>query len=141
MKKRLSIGTLAFALAFGLAATACGNGAGSGAVGGPNVGGGGNGGGNGAAGGNSISIAGMTTGAAINAALAAGDVTVTGAAVVITDGDIRPLLKSTREFIAANPRNKIKPQPEPAVPAPVFFGNYPEALDETYGVFVGNAPA
>jgi len=101
MKKRLSIGTLAFALAFGLAATACGNGAGSGAVGGPNVGGGGNGGGNGAAGGSSISIAGMTTSAeiasAINAALAAGDVTVTGAAVGITDGDIiRPNVPVSR---------------------------------------------
>ena len=52
-----------------------------------------------------------------------------------------PLLKSTREFIVANPRNKIKPQPEPAAPAPVFFRNYPEALDKAYGVFVGGAPA
>jgi len=55
--------------------------------------------------------------------------------------DIRSLLKSTREIIVANPRDKIKPQPEPAAPTPVFFRNYPEALDKAYGVLVGDAPA
>ena len=53
----------------------------------------------------------------------------------------RSLLKSIREFIVANPRNKIKPQPEPAAPVPIFFGNYPEAFDKSDGVFAGNAPA
>jgi len=55
--------------------------------------------------------------------------------------DNRPLQKSTRELIVANPRDEIEPQPEPAAPAPVFFRNYPEALDKTYGVLVGNPPA
>ncbi|MCL2191225.1 MAG: hypothetical protein FWB79_04490, partial [Treponema sp.] len=31
----------------------------------------------------------------------------------------RPVLKSTRELIVANPCDKIKPHPEPAAPAPV----------------------
>jgi len=53
----------------------------------------------------------------------------------------RSLLNSIREFIVANPRNKIKPQPEHASPVPIFFENYPETLDKTHGVLVGNAPA
>ena len=43
-----------------------------------------------------------------------------------------PLLKSTREFIVANPRNKIKPQPEPAAPAlfgqRIALGTFPRQL-------------
>jgi len=46
-----------------------------------------------------------------------------------------------RELIVADPCDEIEPQPEPAAPAPVFFRNYPEALDKAYGVLVGGAPA
>ena len=54
---------------------------------------------------------------------------------------IRPLAKSSLQFVIINTGNEIKPQPEPLTSVSIFFRDYPEPFNETDGMFICCAPA